>query len=67
MTPWNLTDLGNKDTGDAAGDIAFTLMERAMPMFCRHNPDNSDWCMHVLRAVPVSLVCACVSMRALSM
>jgi hypothetical protein len=42
MTPWNLTDLLNKDTGDASGEIAFTLMERAMPMFCRHNPTSSD-------------------------
>ena len=36
MTPVNDTNLLNKDTGDAAGDIAFTLMEMSMPMFCRH-------------------------------
>ena len=42
MTPRNLTDLLNKDTGDASGDVAFTLMELAMPMKCRHEPTNSD-------------------------
>ena len=38
----HLTDIDNKDTGDYAGDIAFTLMELAMPMKCRHEPTNKD-------------------------
>lgn len=36
MTAANVTDLSNKDTGDAAGDLVFNMGERARPMECRH-------------------------------
>lgn len=38
MTPFNVTDLWNKDSGDAAGDLAFSVDEMAMPMYCRSAP-----------------------------
>ena len=34
LTPRNITDLVNKDTGDAAGDAFFTLDEYDLPMRC---------------------------------
>jgi hypothetical protein len=34
LTPTNITDLVNKDTGDAAGDAFFTLDEYDLPMRC---------------------------------
>ena len=34
LTPRNITDLVNKDTGDAEGDAFFTLDEYDLPMRC---------------------------------
>lgn len=34
LTPTNVTDLANKDTGDAEGDAFFTLDEYDLPMRC---------------------------------
>lgn len=38
MTPKNLTDLVDKDTGGARGDIMFSLYECSLPMHCRRRP-----------------------------
>ena len=37
-----MTDLIDKDTGDARGDLMFTLDEEAIPMQCRHYPADKD-------------------------
>jgi hypothetical protein len=42
MTPQNMTDLTDKDTGDARGDLMFTLDEEAIPLQCRHYPSDPD-------------------------
>ena len=34
LTPTNITDLVNKDTGDAEGDLFFTLAEYDLPLRC---------------------------------
>lgn len=36
LTPRNITDLVNKDTGNAEGDAFFTLDEYDLPMRCSH-------------------------------
>jgi hypothetical protein len=36
MTPWNITDLSNKNTGDPAGDLLFNMFERSKALECRH-------------------------------
>lgn len=40
MTPRNLTDMLDKDTGDALGDIMFTLYEDTVPMRCAQDPSS---------------------------
>jgi hypothetical protein len=40
MTPRNLTDLLDKNTGDALGDIMFTLYEDTVPMRCAQDPSS---------------------------
>ena len=40
LTPFNITDLACKNTGDAAGDVFFTLDRIALAEQCRNEPDN---------------------------
>ena len=41
VTPVNLTGIADRNTGDAAGDIFFTLYVAIAPVYCRTNPLDS--------------------------
>ena len=40
ISPKNVTDLANHDTGDAPGDIGFFLSEKALKAECERNPTD---------------------------
>ena len=41
VTPTNLTGVADRNTGDAAGDVFFTLYEAILPVYCPQNPLDS--------------------------
>eukprot|EP00035_Acanthoeca_spectabilis_P015292 m.304224 g.304224 ORF g.304224 m.304224 type:complete len:341 (+) comp16337_c0_seq16:131-1153(+) len=43
LTPWNVRDLGQHDTGDAAGDLGFTLLKYTENSNCTP-PYNTEEC-----------------------
>ena len=46
VTPRNITDLMNKNTGDAAGDIMFALSRVNLPQLCRADPSYKGCLMN---------------------
>eukprot|EP00936_MAST-01D_sp_MAST-1D-sp1_P000590 g590.t1 len=46
VTPRNVTDLANKNTGDAAGDIMFALSRVNLPQLCRADPSYKGCLMN---------------------
>ena len=41
LTPTDFPGIADRDTGDAAGDIFFTLYEAILPVYCPQNPGDS--------------------------
>jgi hypothetical protein len=41
MTPKNLPGIADRDTGNAAGDVFFTIYEAMLPAYCPVNPHDS--------------------------
>lgn len=41
VTPVNLTGIADRNSGDAAGDVFFTLYEAILPVYCPQNPMDS--------------------------
>eukprot|EP00038_Savillea_parva_P008250 m.175677 g.175677 ORF g.175677 m.175677 type:complete len:458 (-) comp14036_c0_seq1:201-1574(-) len=41
-TPFNVTTLGEKNCGDAFGDVGFYLSNHNMPFICKQNPNSSE-------------------------
>jgi hypothetical protein len=41
VTPTNLTGVADRDTGDDAGDVFFSLYEAILPVYCPQNPLDS--------------------------
>jgi hypothetical protein len=44
LTPYNVTDIAEKDTGDAAGDMGFYLEKFRAQMTCTPDEANTDSC-----------------------
>ena len=70
LTPSNITDLVNKDTGNAEGDAFFTLDEYDLPMRCSHGVstnargcflDVDDVYMAAVQMLTVSVECELIN------
>jgi hypothetical protein len=62
LTPLNVTELAEKDTGDAAGDLGFLLMTLQKLVTCTPEQANTDECFlafePTIRQYFVETVCA---------